>query len=147
MDTSFKHLIKVFPWLSMIGTVLLGLWKTFHYSAKNRSILRELQIAYGMKALFTIKAVVMRWLSLGAGCKRCIERYVVIIEALDNVLIDTEKQKPEVEGCHAMLLQPNTIMQITLLDDVLSTTSALCLLLQSHKKDFDSVNRAVNFSF
>ena len=76
-----------------------------------------------------------------------IERYVVIIEALDNVLIETEKQKPEVEGCHAMLLQPNTIMQITLLDDVLSTTSALCLLLQSHKKDFGSVNRAVNFSF
>ena len=81
----FKHLIKVFPWLSMIDTLLLGLWKTFHYSAKNRSILRELQTAYGMKALFTIKAVVTRWLSHGTACKKCIERYVVIIEALDNV--------------------------------------------------------------
>ena len=51
-----------------------------------------------MEALSTIKAVVTRWLSHGTSCKRCIERYVVIIEALDNALIETEKQKPEVEG-------------------------------------------------
>ena len=99
-----------------------------------------------MKVLFTVKAVVTRWLSHGAACKRCVERYVVIIEALDNVLTETEKQKPEVEGYHATLLQPNTIMQIALLDDVLSTTSALCLLLQSDKKDFGAVNGAVNFT-
>ena len=118
----------------------------FHYSTKNISILRELQAAYGMKAIFTVKAIVTRWLSHGAACKRCIERYVVIIEALDNVLTETEKQKPEVESYHATLLQLNKIMQIALLDDVLSTTSALCLLLQSDKKDFGAVNRAVNFT-
>ena len=106
--------------------------------------MRELQTAYGMKVLFTIKAVVTRWLSHGTACKRCIERYVVIIEALDNVLTETEKQKPE--GYHVMLLQPNVIMQIALLDDVLSTYSALCLLLQSDKKDFGAVNRTVNFT-
>ena len=86
----FRHLIKVFPWLSTIYTLLLGLCKMFHYSAKNRSILRELQTAYGMKALFTVKAIVTRWLSHGAACKRYIERYVVIIEALDNMLTETE---------------------------------------------------------
>ena len=134
----FKHLIKVFPWLSTIDTLLLGLWKMFHYSAKNRSILRELQAAYGMKAIFTVKVIVTWWLSHGAACKRCIERYVVIIEALDNVLTETEKQKPEVESYHATLLQLNKIMQIALLDDVLSTTSALCLLLQSDKKFWGS---------
>ena len=37
-------------------------------------------------------------------------------------------------------------MQIALLDEVLSTTSALCLLLQSDKKDFGAVNQAVNFT-
>ena len=71
----------------------------------------------------------------------------MITEALDKVLTETEKQKPEVGGYRATLLQPNKIMQIALLDDVLSTTSALCLLLQSDKKDFGSVNRVVNFSF
>ena len=64
-------------------------------------------------------------------------RYVVIIEVLDNLLTETEKQKPEVKGY--MLLQHNMIMQIDLLDDVLSTTSALCFLLQSDKKDFGAV--------
>ena len=88
--------------------------------------MREFQTAYGMKALFTVKAVVTRWL-VKIACKRCVERYVVIIEALD-VLTETE-----VEGYRATLLQPNTIMQIDLLDDVLSTTSVLCLLLQSDK--------------
>ena len=69
--------------------------------------MRELRTAYGMKVLFTVKAVVIRWLSHGTACMRCIERYVVIIEALDNVLTETEKQKPEVEGYRATLLQPN----------------------------------------
>ena len=68
----------------------------------------------------------------------------MIIEALDNTLTETEKQKPE--GYHVMLLQPNVIMQIALLDDVLSTYSALCLLLQSDKKDFGAVNPTVNFT-
>ena len=70
----------------------------------------------------------------------------MIIEVLDNLLTETEKQKPEVEGYRAMLLQPNTIMQIVLLDDVLSTTGAHCLLLQSDKKDFGAVNQVVNFT-
>ena len=79
--------------------------------------MRELQAAYGMKAIFTVKP---KW------------------QALDNVLTETEKQKPEVESYHATLLQLNKIMQIALLDDVLSTTSALCLLLQSDKKFWGS---------
>ena len=47
---------------------------------------------------------------------------------------------------HVMPLQPNAIMQIALLDDVLSTTSALCLLLLSDKKYFGVVNKGVNFT-
>ena len=130
----------------MIDTLLLGLWKTFHYSPKNRFILRELQTAYGMKALFTVKVRVTRWLYHATTWKRCIERYVVIVEALDNVLNETEKQKPEVEGYCATLVQPNTIIQIALLDNVLSRTSALYLLLQFDKKDFGAFNQAVNFT-
>ena len=42
-------------------------------------------------------------------------------------------------------MQPNTIMQIALLDDVLSTTSVFSLLLQSDKKNLGLVNQAVNF--
>ena len=66
--------------------------------------MRELQTTYGMKALFTVKVRVTRWLYHPTTWKRCIERYVVIIEALDNVLNETEKQKPEVEGYRVTLV-------------------------------------------
>ena len=43
-------------------------------------------------------------------------------------------------------MKTQTIMQIALLDDVLSKTSALCLLLQSDKMDFRAVSRAIEFT-
>ena len=71
----FKHLIDQFSWLAKLDKLLLGLWKSFHYSTLNWSIITEIHKAYGMKALHLVKAVVTRWLSHGATCKRCLERY------------------------------------------------------------------------
>ena len=59
----FKHLIDQFSWLAKLDKLLLGLWKSFHYSALNRSTLTEIQKASGKKALQLVKAVVTRWLS------------------------------------------------------------------------------------
>ena len=53
--------------------LLLGLWKTLHYSGVNRVILKELQETHGMKPLQLVKAIVTRWLSHGATCQRCTE--------------------------------------------------------------------------
>ena len=47
----FKHVMDDFPWLKTIDSLFLGLWKTFHFSSKNPFILKEIQQAYGMKAL------------------------------------------------------------------------------------------------
>ena len=71
----FKHLIDQFSWLAKLDKLLLGLWKSFHFSALNCPILTEIQKAYGMEAFHLVKAVVTRWLSHGATCKRCLERY------------------------------------------------------------------------
>ena len=43
-------------------------------------------------------------------------------------------------------MKTQTIIQIALLDDMLSKTSALCLLLQSDKMDFRAVSRAIEFT-
>ena len=59
----FKYLINQFSWLAKLDKLLLGLWKSFHYSALNRSTLTEIQKASGKKALQLVKAVVTRWLS------------------------------------------------------------------------------------
>ena len=56
----FKHLFEEFPWLQSTDSLLLGLWKTLHFSSKDRFILHEIQKAYGMKSLNVIKAAVTR---------------------------------------------------------------------------------------
>ena len=67
----FKHLFELFPWLESLDKLLLGLWKGFCYCGKNRHNLKELQEAYGLKALNLVKGAVTRWLTHGAACRRC----------------------------------------------------------------------------
>ena len=137
----FKHLIDQFSWLAKLDKLLLGLWKSFHYIALNRSILTEIQKGYGMKALHLVKAVVTRWLSHGATCKRCLERYEEILEALDQVLV--AKPNPEISGYRSDLLEPSMVLELSLLDDILTIISKLCLLLQSDRKDFRAIHDVV----
>ena len=111
----FKHLVANFPWLNEIDTLLLGLWKVFHYSALNRHIFSQLQEACGMKVLQLLKAAVTRWLSHGAACKRCRERYEQIIKVLDDTLV--KNRNAEWIGYRSSLLKPATVFQITFLDD------------------------------
>ena len=117
----FKHLIDQFSRLAKLDKLLLGLWKSFHYIALNRSILTEIQKAYGMKSLHLVKAVVTRWLSHGAACKRCLEKYEEILEALDQVLV--AKPNPEISRYQSDLLEPSTVLELSLLDDILTVIS------------------------
>ena len=114
----FEHLIDQFSWLAKLDKLLLGLWKSFHYSTLNCSIITEIHKAYGMKELHLVKAVVTRWLSHGAICRRCLERYEEILAALDQVLV--AKPNPEISGYQSDLLEPNTVLELSLLDDILT---------------------------
>ena len=94
-----------------------------------------------MKALYLVKAVVTRWLSHGAACKRCLERYEDILEALDQVLV--AKPNPEISGYWSELLEQRTVLELPLLDDILTAISNLCQLLQSDRKDFRAIHDVV----
>ena len=89
-----------------------------------------------------MKAVVTRWLSHVAACKRCRERYHIIIEALDDII--STSNNPELLTYRNTLLDTETVYQITFLEDVLSVTNILSLLLQSDKNDFSAIARSVN---
>ena len=136
----FKHLIDRFSWLAKLGKLLLVLWKSFHYSALNRLILTEIQRAYGMKALQLVKAVVTRWLSHGAACQRCLERYKETLEALDQVA----KLNPKISGYQLDRLTPSTALELALLDYILTIIFKLCLLLKSDRKDFRAIHYIVD---
>ena len=101
-----------------------------------------IQEAYGSKALNLVKAAVTRWLSHGAACKRCQERYHIIIGALDDII--TTSINAELVACRDTLLETATVYQITFLEDVLSATNIMSLLLQSDKKDFSAISPSTN---
>ena len=107
----FKHLLELFPWLELLDKLLLGLQRGFYYSGKNHHTLKELQEAYDLKALNLVKATVTRWLSHGAACRRYWEQYVIIIEALDDIL--SKKGNPDLLVHWNTLLETQTVFQIT----------------------------------
>ena len=82
----FKHLFEEFPWFQSTDSLLLGLWKTFHFSSKSHFILHEIQKAEGMKSLNVIKAAAARWLSHGATGKHYRKKYGMILGSLDNII-------------------------------------------------------------
>ena len=130
----FKHLRNVFPWLETTDTLLLGLWKAFYFTSKNRYILNEIQAAYSVNTLTIFKAAITRWLSHGATCKRCQERYIVIIESLGEV--SSKDPKAVLIGVRSQLMWADTLLQICFLEDILTITNILSLVLLrtcSHK--------------
>ena len=66
--------------------------------------------------------------------------YEQIIEALNDILV--KNHNVELVGYRSSLLNPTTVFQITFLEDVLSVTNGLCLLLvilEEIKEDIDSI--------
>ena len=94
--------------LEAIDSLLLGLWKAFHFSTNNR-ILNEIQTVYGVKILNVIKATVTCWLSHDAPCKRTRERYP-IIALLDGMI--TKDPKAQLIGLGDQMFSSETLLQI-----------------------------------
>ena len=85
-----------------------------------------------------MKDVVTIWLSHGAACKL----YRIIIEVLDDIISTTNN--PELVTYRNTLLDIEAVYQIMFLEDVLSMTNILSLLLQSDKKNFSAIALSVN---
>ena len=140
----FKHIRDEFPGLETIYSLLLGLWKAFHFSTSNRCILNEIQTVYGVKILNVIKATVTHWLSHDAPCKRTRGRYPIIIGSFDGII--TKDPKAQLIGLGDQMFSSETLLQICFLEDLLSVTNVLSLVLQSDKKYCAAVHRAIQLT-
>ena len=60
--------------------------------------------------------------------------YHIIIEALDDII--TTSSNPGLVACRDTILETASVYQVTFLEDVLSITNILSLLLQSDKRFF-----------
>ena len=130
-----------FPWLSELDRLLLGLWKTFHYSSLNCHTFPELQQAYDLQPCHLAKAAVTRWLLHGQACKTVREQYEQIVPALDKTI--SKNSNSEWVSCRLNLIISSTVFQITFLQDILSVTNILSVILQGTEKIFAAVSGAV----
>lgn len=66
----------------------------------------------------------------------------MIVGSLDDII--TRNPKPKIIGYHDEMLNAQTVLKITFLEDVLAVTNILSLVLQSDRKDFGAVRRALS---
>ncbi|XP_060564714.1 uncharacterized protein LOC132723924 [Ruditapes philippinarum] len=134
-----KHLMLSFPVLQDVDSLLLSVWKLFHYSPQKYVIFMDVQKAYGLKNLKMIRAAATRWLSHGRACRRLIERYVQVLDALDEMI--DRKHDPEIDGLRNMLCSKGTLAGILILCDLLEPVIVFSDYLQGASIDFSHVNK------
>ena len=61
---------------------------------------------------------------------------------LDDII--SKNHKPELIGYQLQLLDSKSLLQISFLEEVLSITNTLSLVLQADKKDFGVIRKAIN---
>ena len=64
----FIHLLKEFPSLVSLDTMLLSVWKLFKYSTIKKEVFNNMQYIYELTLLKVIKVCTTRWLRHGEAC-------------------------------------------------------------------------------
>ena len=77
LSLCFAHLIPKFPDFKNFYSLLLTLYLLMKYSSVRQSIFEEIQQAYKLPSLKSIKAGVTRWLSHGQAGKRVLDSSLV----------------------------------------------------------------------
>lgn len=136
-----KHLMKQYPLLVEADSLLLAIWKMFHYSPRKFEVFRNIQALYGENQMTLIRAATTRWLSHGKASIRLIEKYQPVLDTLD-ALYD-ERHEPEIFGLRCSLTDKSVIAMILVLCDVLKPVNILSLYLQSPTICFSKVETQV----
>ena len=135
----FVHLLPRYESLTNVDNVIIAVWKLMKYSSVKASVFGSAQAAEGQKKMKLLKAAPTRWLSHGEASKRLVSRFESLTNALDTII--HEKKFPEVKGIRDQLLEPNTILFLLLLTDILSHVNRFSRYLQTRNLIFGTVTR------
>ena len=80
----FVHLLKEFPSLASLDTMLLFVWKLFKYSTIKKEVFDNMQRVYELTPSKVIKACTTRWIMQGEECWR-ISRFEPLVDAMDTI--------------------------------------------------------------
>ena len=109
------------------------------HSTVKASVFGAAQTAVGEKTLKLLKAAPTRWLSHGEASKRLFSRFESLVDALDTLI--SGKAAPDIKGIRDELLEPNTILMLLLLSDVLAHVNRFLWYLQTRNLIYSTVAR------
>ena len=93
--------------------------------------------SHGPNKLKLLKAAPTRWLPHREASKRLVSRFEPLVNALDSIL--NSKNNAEVQGIKENLLEPNTVLFLLLLSDVLTHVNRFSKYLQTRNLVFTTV--------
>ena len=131
----FVHLLKEFPSLVSLDTILLSVWKLFKYSIIKKEVFNDMQ--HELTPLKVIKAHTTQWLTHGEACWRIISRSEPLVDALDAIY--NEKRCADVKGVRDALLKPQYICVLLLVAVLLVPINYFSKFLQTRNLYYSSI--------
>ena len=125
----FVHLISKFQVLADVDALILAVWKLMKYSSVKASVFGAAQTVEGLKNRKLLKAAPTRWLLHGDASQRSVSQFKPFVNCLDTSI--TDSRAPDVKGVRDKLLEPNTILMLLLLADVLVHVNRCSRYLQT----------------
>ena len=131
------HLLKKYDGLNSVDALLLSIWKLFHYSSIKQAVFENAQEAENLPPLKILKACTTRWLTHGETSIRVIDRFKPLVTSLDALFKD--KNDPEAKGIRDILLDPQILLTLLLLAEVLVPINNFCKFLQTRNLNYSLV--------
>ena len=131
------HLFKKYDDLISVDTLLLSIWKIFHFSSIKQAVFENAREAENLPSLKILKACTTRWLTHGETSIRVINCFKLLVAALDALFKD--KKDPEAKSIRDILLNPQIILMLLLLPEVLVPINNFCKFLQTRNLNYSLV--------
>ena len=122
------HLMKDVDFAELLidyDSLLLGIWKMFHFSPKKVAVLENVQTTYGKRPLKILKAAVTNWLTLGRASRRILDCFKELLETIDHICLETKET--DIRGYRNMLMEHRIVFCLSLMTDILAVMNTLIL--------------------
>ena len=128
------HLMKDVDFAELLidyDSLLLGIWKMFHFSPKKGAVLEHVQSIYGKRPLKIIKAAVTRWLTHGRASQRILDCFKELLETIDHICLETKET--DIRGYRNMLMEHRIVFCLCLMTEILAGMKTLFLAPQKQQ--------------
>ena len=128
--------------LTDCDSLLLGIWKMFHFSPKKGSVQENVQSVYGKRHLKILKAAVTRWLTHGRASQRILGCFKKLLKTKDHICLETKKT--DISGYQNMLMEHRIVFCLHSMTDILAAMNTSSSALQKQGSLLVDIKHMVN---